>query len=205
MQIPNPRTRKPVAGQHRPATEDGISPKGNEVRHIDRHFVSLDFFVNDYPVIVFAQQASSDAAHWMRVFNSVWCMARPQMLFLARDGELSVLNLTKKPAREAETLIQFDRLLATAKATADVQEKLHSYRRDQVESGRLFEDERFGFDDRADRALVRDLTRSRIPKPLNTRSLKLFTLLNASVSVRRLGSGSSTKTTRSMECCGSGT
>jgi hypothetical protein len=47
------------------------------------------FFVNDYPVVVFAQQTKSDSAKWMRVFNSVWCMARPQMLFLARDGELS--------------------------------------------------------------------------------------------------------------------
>lgn len=119
------------------------------------------FFVNDYPVIVFAEQATSNSADWMGLFNSVWCMARPQMLFLARDGELSVLNLTKKPARQGETQSQHGRLLAAAKATADIQEKLHSYRREQVESGRLFEDERFGFDDRADRALVRDLGRVR--------------------------------------------
>ena len=119
------------------------------------------FFVNDYPVIVFAEQSGSNPADWMRMFNSVWCMARPQMLFLAREGELSVLNLTKKPARPGETPLEHDRLLATAKATADVLDKLHAYRREQVESGRLFEDDRFGFDDRADRALVRDLGRVR--------------------------------------------
>lgn len=119
------------------------------------------FFVNDYPVIVFAQQSTNDPTAWMRYFNSVWCMARPQMLFLAREGELFVLNLTKKPARQGETPAQHDRLLATARATADVLDKLHSYRREQVESGRLFEDDRFGFDDRADRALVRDLGRVR--------------------------------------------
>lgn len=119
------------------------------------------FFVNDYPVIVFAEQVGTGASDWMRIFNSVWCMARPQMLFLAREGDLSVLNLTKKPARSGEALVEHDRLLASAKATADVLEKLHAFRREQIESGRLFEDERFGFDDRADHALVRDLGRVR--------------------------------------------
>ena len=119
------------------------------------------FFVDTYPVIVFAEQESEDPAEWFRWFNSVWCMARPQLLFLARPGELSVFNLTKKPARRGEDPLRDDRLLEVVRATADVQEKLHRYRRDQVESGRLFEDIRFGFDDRADRALVRDLERVR--------------------------------------------
>lgn len=119
------------------------------------------FFVNDYPVVVFVEQSTANPDEWMHYFNSVWCMARPQMLFLAREGDLSVLNLTKKPARKGESPSQHDRLLSAAKATADVLDKLHAYRREQVESGRLFEDERFGFDDRADRALVRDLGRVR--------------------------------------------
>ena len=119
------------------------------------------FFVNDYPVIVFAEQSTNDPAEWMRYFNSVWCMARPQMLFLAREGELCVFNLTKQPARPGEKPTQHDRLLDAVRATADVQDRLHRYRREQVESGRLFEDDRFGFDDRADRALVRDLGRVR--------------------------------------------
>lgn len=138
------------------ATADWVN-KGDWLALAKRVGAEKVFFVNDYPVIVFAEQTATDAAQWIRVFNSVWCMAKPQMLFLARDGELSVLNLTKKPVRQGETLGQHDRLLATAKAAADVQERLHSYRREQVESGRLFEDERFGFDDRADRALIRDL------------------------------------------------
>ena len=60
-------------------------------------------FVNDYPVVVFVEQSTAEPSEWMKYFNSVWCMARPQMLFLARDGDLSVLNLTKKPARQGET------------------------------------------------------------------------------------------------------
>src|SRR6185437_14247645 len=102
-----------------------------------------------------------DPADWFRWFNSVWCMARPQILFLARPGELSVFNLTRKPARAGEDPLANDRLLDVVRVTADVQDRLHRYRRDQVESGRLFEDVRFGFDDRADRALVRDLEKVR--------------------------------------------
>jgi hypothetical protein len=119
------------------------------------------FFVDNYPVIVFAEQKSDDPAEWVHWFNSIWCMARPQVLFLARDGELSVFNLTKQPARRGEEPSRHDRLLDVVRATADVQDRLHRYRRDQVESGRLFEDGRFGFDDRADRALVRDLGKVR--------------------------------------------
>jgi predicted RNA methylase len=109
--------------------------------------------------VVFAEQTSEDPADWFQWFNSVWCMARPQLLFLARQGELSVFNLTKNPARRNEQ--PGSRLLNVVSLTADVQEKLHQFRRDQVESGRLFEDNRFGFEDRADRALVRDLERVR--------------------------------------------
>lgn len=119
------------------------------------------FFVNEYPVIVFAEQDSSDDSAWLNHFNSVWCMARPQLLFLARDGELAVLDLTKPPAREGEARDSQGRLLEIVEAVSHVQERLHRYRREQVESGRLFEEKRFGQHDRADRALIRDLGRVR--------------------------------------------
>jgi hypothetical protein len=119
------------------------------------------FFVNEYPVIVFAEQKSSDASAWLSHFNSAWCMARPQLLFLARDGELAVLDLTKPPARAGEARDGNGRLLEIVEAASQVQAKLHKYRREQVESGRLFEEERFGPNDRADRALIRDLGKVR--------------------------------------------
>ncbi len=119
------------------------------------------FFVENYPVVVFAIQTSDDPNDWFHWFNSVWCMARPQLLFLARDGELSVFNLTKEPARKGDDPSSNRRLLEFAHLTAEVQDRLHRFRRDQVESGRLFQEEHFGSDDRADRALVRDLGRVR--------------------------------------------
>jgi hypothetical protein len=115
------------------------------------------FFVDNNPVVVFAVDEEDDPTRWLRFFNRVWCMARPQMLFLARPGELSVYNLTKRPTRSVEESERQDRLLEIVNTTAEVQSKLKRFRRDQVESGHLFEDERFGFGDRADHALVRDL------------------------------------------------
>ena len=141
-------------------TSDTWVNKGDWLSLAKRVGAEKVFFVNNYPVVVFAEQTSEDPADWFQWFNSVWCMARPQLLFLARQGELSVFNLTKKPARRGESPGS-SRLLDVVSLTADVQEKLHRYRRDQVESGRLFEDNRFGFEDRADRALVRDLERVR--------------------------------------------
>ena len=115
------------------------------------------FFVDNYPVIVFAEQSSPDQAEWLRWFNSIWCMARPQLLFLAREGELVVFNLTKRPARKGEKRDTDERLLHTVEVAVQVQQQLAEYRREQVESGLLFADKRFGSDDRANRALIRDL------------------------------------------------
>jgi hypothetical protein len=119
------------------------------------------FFVNNYPVIVFAKQSTNDVSEWVRYFNSVWCMARPQLLFLAREGELTVYNLTRRPAHRDEKREGSEQLLQIVQTAAEVQQKLADYRREQVESGRLFAEARFGGNNRADRALIRDLGRVR--------------------------------------------
>jgi len=144
------------------------------------------FFVNNNPVIVFAE-SNQGPEHWLSYFNRIWCMGRPQLLFLARSGELSVFNLTKKPARERDDESRDERLLATITAAAQVQEKLQQYRRDQIESGQLFEDERFGYDNRADRALIRDLKKVR--KGLLDTGLKVefaHALIGRSIFIRYL-------------------
>lgn len=135
--------------------------KGDWLALADRVGAERVFFVDNYPVIVFAEQTSPDQSEWLQWFNSVWCMARPQLLFLARDGELVVFNLTKPPARKGEQRDGHERLLKTVQVAAEVQEKLADYRREKVESGLLFADKRFGSDDRADRALIRDLGKVR--------------------------------------------
>lgn len=116
------------------------------------------FFVNNNPVIVFAESETGDDDSMRQTFNQVWCMARPMLLFLARDGELAVYNLSTPPARTTD---EWRRTSALDVATdiQEVQNKLKKYRREQIESGQIFEDEeRFGkVDQRADQTLIQDL------------------------------------------------
>jgi type I restriction-modification system DNA methylase subunit len=115
------------------------------------------FFVKDDPVIVFAQSETHDAASLRKIFNDIWCMARPQRLFLASGGQLAVYDLTKAPVKEDRDWEQL-RPLAVARGIAEIAKELKSYHREQVESGRLFEEKHFGDDNqRADQSLIRDL------------------------------------------------
>lgn len=113
------------------------------------------FFVNNNPLVVFAKSNGSDLAT-LRMFNRIWCMSRPMFVFIARDGELSVHKLARPPVR---TLSEWSGSgLDVAQETGQVASRLNKYRREQLESGRLFEDSRFGtFDERADRLLINDL------------------------------------------------
>lgn len=116
------------------------------------------FFVDNNPVAVFREvKTGVNPADLHAIFNRVWCMARPQLLFLASKGELTVYNLTMPPIDQSDESSIQDRILDTVRTTAEVVTKLQKYARDQIETGKLFEDKRFGFDDRADHSLVNDL------------------------------------------------
>jgi len=114
------------------------------------------FFVDNNPVIVFA---TADSNKQQERFRKIWNMARPPLLFLASPGELAVYNLNQGPARDQadweKTLEK--RRFKTAATIAEVSRKLQEFGREQIETGRLFEDERFGEDKRADKALIADL------------------------------------------------
>src|SRR6185437_3781513 len=91
-------------------------------------------------------------------YERVWCMSRPQLLFLACPGELLVLDLTKAPPKPDESINDKSRLIAVARSVAEVQAQLAEYHRERVETGVLFGDERFSnSSNRSDRALIRDL------------------------------------------------
>ncbi len=114
------------------------------------------FFVEDNPVIVFVKDepGKEDLRH---LFNRAWCMARPPLLFVAQPGALLVFDLTQPPVGEDDDPFASGRLLNVARQAAEVQDQLKDYHRAQIESGRLFEERRFGFENRADHALIRDL------------------------------------------------
>jgi hypothetical protein len=115
------------------------------------------FFIDNNPVIVFAETEAKDRDSFRELFNKVWNMARPMLLFIARQGELAVYSLAHPPIRTAEEWHR-TKPLEIVRNVYEVATLLHEYRREQVESGRLFEDARFGgLDQRADKSLIRDL------------------------------------------------
>lgn len=116
------------------------------------------FFVDRDPVIVFAKSGTGSAEDVRKLYERIWCMSRPQLLFLASPGQLDVFDLTKAPPRLDEDLSTHDRLIRTARSIAEVQSNLADYHRERVETGAVFGDERFrNSANRADRSLIRDL------------------------------------------------
>ncbi|HKQ06807.1 MAG TPA: N-6 DNA methylase [Blastocatellia bacterium] len=146
------------------------------------------FFVNDDPVIVFCEvRDSQDATGLIKAFRQAWCMARPQCLFLALPGELRVYSLNRPPAKSVGEWQSLSPL-AVANSVLDVAVKLNAFRREQVESGRLFEERYFGnIEERADRRLIHDLKAVRqalLDSPLKKRYA--HALIGRSIFVRYL-------------------
>lgn len=116
------------------------------------------FFVDQQPVVGFAKSDENNVDVLRSLYNSVWSMARPRLLFLATPGEISVYDLGQSPIEKDEEIHRSKGFLDKAETIAEVQSKLHIYHRERIESGALFEEERFGNGlNRADRALIRDL------------------------------------------------
>jgi Eco57I restriction-modification methylase len=116
------------------------------------------FFVNEDPVIVFCKiHNPQDIKGLINVFRQAWCMTRPRCLFLAIPGELRVYALNTPPPKDIRDWERIEPL-AVAKRISEVGEKLQAFRREHVESGRLFADKYFGdVNERADRRLIHDL------------------------------------------------
>lgn len=116
------------------------------------------FFVGRDPVVVFAKLEENTPDALRTLYGRVWSMCRPQLLFLASPGQLTIFDLTKPPPKPNEALASRDRSIQTAASIAEVQSKLSAYHRERIESGVVFGDERFRDSiNRADRALIRDL------------------------------------------------
>ena len=116
------------------------------------------FFVDNNPVAVFASCARGKQVK-IEAFNKLWCLARPRILFLESDGELSVIDLAQAPIRpNTSGRKQNLKTLNILKNLKNVAKKLQDFHRDHVESGKVFEGSRFGsLKHRADKALISDL------------------------------------------------
>ena len=150
------------------------------------------FFVENNPVAVFAECGTA-IAEKVKAFNKAWCLARPRLLFLASPGEITIYDLAQKPIdiNNQETWNNLRVLEPPLHDLTKVSRKLQSYHRDNVESGRLFADKRFGdLKDRADKALIRDLKtvrRELIDAGLNGNQVRFaHALIGRSIFIRYL-------------------
>lgn len=148
------------------------------------------FFVQENPVVVFAKKDSDDPETLRLLFKNVWCMSRPNFLFLASPGELAVYDLTKPPPRTQDEWERFSPL-DIVRNISEVADKLKSYHRAQIESGKLFEEIRFGKSKyRADKSLIQDLRTVRaalMEKGLAGENLKYaHALIGRSIFIRYL-------------------
>ncbi len=116
------------------------------------------FFVENNPVAVFAE-CEVALEEKVKAFNRAWCLARPRLLFLASPGEITVYDLAQKPIDiNKQKGWKNLKSLAVLNDLTNVSRELQNFHRDNVESGRLFADKRFGdLKNRADKALIRDL------------------------------------------------
>lgn len=140
-------------------TEEPWLDKGDWLALAHKIGAEKVFFVKNDPVLVFCafQHMVEDEQLLLEQFRRAWCMSRPLFLFIASLGELRVYRLDQPPTRDAQ-LLRDKRQTALVEHVAEVAEKLQAYRRTEIESGRLFSDERFGgIDQRADRRLIQDL------------------------------------------------
>lgn len=121
------------------------------------------FFVKNNPVAVFCK-CGAGIGEKVKAFNKAWCLARPRLLFLASEGEITVYDLAQRPVNESNS-DDWKRLksLAMLENLQEVATKLEMFHRDNIESGQLFGDARFGdLKNRADQALIRDLKTVRL-------------------------------------------
>jgi len=147
------------------------------------------FFVDNNPIVIFAK-CNNTKNERIQCFNRLWSLARPRILFLECGGNLSVIDLAQEPVSENTNDREF-KSIETLNRIKDVAEKLQSYHRDSIESGKVFEQGRFGdLKHRADHALISDLKIVRkelLDSGLNNEKVKYaHSLIGRSIFIRYL-------------------
>lgn len=112
------------------------------------------FFVENNPIVVFVSGTEEAQNRLHEIYNRIWCMANPRILFISTPTELNVYDLADRPVRELKELEP----LETIKKAADIASILKIFKRESIETGDVFGDERFGkIGSRADQTLIDDI------------------------------------------------
>ena len=163
--------------------------KGEWITAAKRAGAEKIFFVDNNPVVVFAR-CSKNEKDKVNCFSRLWSLARPRILFLECDGDLSVIDLAQTPIHQDDEKRAL-KSLKTLYTLKNVAVELQAYHRDNIESGKVFEGGRFGdLKNRADQSLISDLKTVRkelIGAGLNGDKLKYaHALIGRSIFIRYL-------------------
>jgi type I restriction-modification system DNA methylase subunit len=117
------------------------------------------FFVQNNPVIVFVNAAQHEKHEIFKVYNSIWSLARPRIVFIENDYSVSIFDLAADPAKSNSELKRITKSVSTI---AEIREQLVFLNREAIESGQAFGDARFeSSNKRADHSLINDLKKVR--------------------------------------------
>ncbi len=166
--------------------EEDWLEKGEWLSAAKRAGAEKVFFIQNNPVIIFAQNPDiNDSDNRFELIRKIWCLARPQLLFLAEPGLLSVHDLTHRPPKK--DFKEYRPLVEDIKQIVDVQAKLQAYNRARIELGTIYDQQKFAFDYRADRALIRDIktVRAKLLEECNNVGL-INSLIGKSIFIRYL-------------------
>lgn len=117
------------------------------------------FFTQNNPVIVFVDASTVERNEVFSVYNEVWSLARPRLVFIENNASVTVYDLASSPAKSNEELKPLTSIVTESK---QILENLQAYDRAGIESGSVFGDKRFtSVNNRADISLINDLKQAR--------------------------------------------
>lgn len=117
------------------------------------------FFVQNNPVVVFVDATHVERDKIFSVYNEIWSLARPRLVFIENDISITVYDLASTPAKSNHDLTP---LVPFINDSRQILRKLKAYDRAGVESGTVFGDKRFStVSRRADLSLINDLKQAR--------------------------------------------
>ncbi|MEQ8472563.1 MAG: N-6 DNA methylase [Marinoscillum sp.] len=126
-----------------------------------KHHFKVDklFFVQDNPVLVFIDASKVEKNKLFQVYNSVWSLARPRLVFIDIGNQINVFDLAADPAKNNSELVP---LIDPISTITQITKKLQKFSREQVESGAVFNGKEFNtVNKRADQTLISDLKKVR--------------------------------------------
>lgn len=117
------------------------------------------FFVQNNPVVVFVDATAVEMERIFSVYNEVWSLARPRLVFIENNTSINIYDLASNPAKSNDDLNPLASIVTESK---QILEQLREYDRAGVESGAVFGDKRFAtVNRRADLSLINDLKQAR--------------------------------------------